>query len=137
MGTTILIGERDETVRGPLLHRLAILGFETYGAADGLSCLSTAKDVHPDAVIVDVDMPWGGDGIVDRLRDRASNLPTPLILATGNAARDDLAARTALPPEQCFSKPYRSSSLLRLLIARLGDSSSLESLPTAPRDGLT
>jgi DNA-binding response OmpR family regulator len=122
MKKVILVGEKNPSLRGTMLRRLSVLGFEAYGAADGLSCLAAARDLHPHAIIVDVDMPWGGDGVIDGLRGYRTSAMNALILATGAADRDVTAAQTGLPPDRCFTKPFRLSSLILSLIEKLDES---------------
>ncbi len=84
----VLVVDDHPVVRGGLVHLLRTLpGLEVVGeAADGLEAVRAAADLHPDVVLMDVQMPVL-DGIEATRRIVAEDLGRVVILTTFD--RDD------------------------------------------------
>jgi two-component system response regulator VicR len=113
MGASVLIAEADDVLSDVLGYYLSERGYRVQTAADGLECLSKLREFQPETLVINVDLPWGGgDGVVTRIRENGDVSPVPLVLVTGNSGSDDLSARTGVPADCCFRKPYRFRRLL-------------------------
>jgi DNA-binding response OmpR family regulator len=53
----ILVADDSRTVRKCLERFLTAAGFDVFLAGDGLEAVHLAQDVHPDLVILDIQMP--------------------------------------------------------------------------------
>src|SRR5262249_14216318 len=82
----ILVVDDVEDSRELYIQYLSFVGYEVYGAANGLAGLDLADRHHPDVVVLDLSMP-GMDGweVCGRLKSQ----PTPprVIVVTGHAPR--------------------------------------------------
>jgi DNA-binding NarL/FixJ family response regulator len=82
----VLIADDDELFRESL--RALIDGqpelWVVAAAADGLQALELADDLHPDAAVVDLHMPWL-DGVTTVSRLRRDHPSLCLIVVTGDA----------------------------------------------------
>jgi two-component system alkaline phosphatase synthesis response regulator PhoP len=127
----LLIAESDPGLCRVYRTYLNAVGFEVETVADGLQCLDRLRLVHPDALIVDVDLPWGGgDGVLSCLdggdRPRA-------VVALGSASPAELSRRLGLPETCCLQKPAHASSLLLRLATLLFGLDDASSPPVVQR----
>lgn len=113
MTPNLLIAESDAELRDIYDRLSSALGFHVETAADGLECWSKLCARSPDALVVDVDLLWGGgDGVLACLRDGFEGAPVPAAFVTGDHAPDVLSRRFGIPTGRCFQKPYRLTALL-------------------------
>ena len=113
MRTGLLIAEADAELRR-IYDRLSLmLGFHVETAADGLECWTKLRACSPEALVVDVEIPWGGgDGVLARLREDCDGGATPAIFVTGEEQPEVLARRFGIAAASCFQKPFRVVALL-------------------------
>lgn len=113
MTTGLLIAESDAELRGIYDGLSSMLGYHVETAADGLECWSKLRARSPDALVLDVDILWGGgDGVLARLQEDADGAVAPAVFVTGDDAPDVLSRRFGIPTGRCFQKPYRLTALL-------------------------
>lgn len=113
MTTGLLIAESDPELRGIYDRLSSVLGYNVETAADGVECWSKLRDRSPDALVLDVDILWGGgDGVLACLREDADSAEAPAVFVTGDDAPDVLSRRLGVPPGRCFQKPYRLTAIL-------------------------
>jgi len=107
MRTGLLIAEADAELRS-IYERLSCgLGFPVETAADGLECWTKLRSRPPDALIVDVEIPWGGgEGVLACLRDEAGDQQVPAVFVTGDDSPEVLSRRFGIPLKRCFQKPF-------------------------------
>jgi DNA-binding NtrC family response regulator len=80
---TVLIVDDDQDLRRVLAEFLAVEGFETRQAGDGLEALREVERQRPDAMLLDILMPrLGGLSTLDRVRALDPHLPVILMTAT-------------------------------------------------------
>lgn len=87
----ILIVDDDPFILDMYVLKFKESGFQVETAQDGKSGLKKAKDVHPDAILLDVVMP-AMDGF-DVLQELKKSLPQPLpkiILLTNLGQKEDV-----------------------------------------------
>jgi DNA-binding response OmpR family regulator len=95
-------------------------GFEVETAADGAAALDKYLEVHPDLLILDVDMPNGGGERLFNIIRRILQLGKPVIFVTGLPEKVQNLALT-YRWVSIFRKPVKGEELLgevkRLLAA--------------------
>lgn len=113
MTTGLLIAESDAELRGIYDGLSSLLGYHVETAADGLECWGKLRARSPHALVLDVDILWGGgDGVLACLREDAGGAVAPAVFVTGDHAPDVLSRRYGIPAGRCFQKPYRLTALL-------------------------
>ena len=91
---TVLVVDDETNIVELLSVSLQFQGFEVYTATNGSAGLDKAREVRPDAVILDVMMPgMDGFGVLRRLR--ADGIDAPVLFLT---ARDSLRTRSPGSP---------------------------------------
>lgn len=114
--------EDDRQVREALRRALALEGFEVATAEHGLAALDLIDSQPPDAIILDVTMPYL-DGLTVARRIRAGGHTTPILMLT---ARHEVAHRVAgldAGADDYLVKPFSLEELLariRALLRRVG-----------------
>lgn len=106
---TILICE-DEPALRELVRASLDGGFEFAEASDGYAALQLAREVAPDAVILDLMLPGlGGMEVLAELRadQRLANIPVLVITAWSETLEDLLAAGA----DDFLAKPFDPDQL--------------------------
>jgi DNA-binding NarL/FixJ family response regulator len=101
----VLIADDLSDMRMLLRASLDVAGdFDVVGeAADGQACLALTRDLNPDAVLLDLNMPGaGGMGIITALRDNSPG--TRVIVLSGMEASWAEAEALALGADAYVSK---------------------------------
>lgn len=106
----IVVAEDDAGMRllvGQILR--ATLNAETIGAVDGEHCLRVLRNVRPDLLIVDVDMPVvDGLGVARALRADPTWTKLPILAMSGSAVAVDALAAGC---DAFIAKPFRAEQL--------------------------
>ena len=89
---TVLVADDDPVMRLLMLEMLAQVGLDAVEAEDGAAALARFRQIRPDLVLLDVDMP-GMDGfdVCRAIRAQDNGAAVPIIMVTGG---DDLEAVT-------------------------------------------
>ena len=88
----ILIVDDDETVLRTFAKALALEGYDVRVAASPLVGLQEVEDAQPDAILLDLRMPFvNGIGFLYRLRAQTAHRHTPVAIITGDSCIDDPA----------------------------------------------
>jgi diguanylate cyclase (GGDEF)-like protein len=89
---TVLVADDDPVMRLLMLEMLAQVGLDAVEAEDGSSALARFRQIKPDLVLLDVDMP-GMDGfdVCRAIRAQEHGATVPIIMVTGS---DDVEAVT-------------------------------------------
>jgi CheY-like chemotaxis protein len=99
VATTVLIVDDHAPFRDSARRLLESEGFKVVGEAEnGVAALRVAKDVHPDVVLLDIQLPdFDGFEVADRLRklERA-----PIVILT--SSREDYRALIATSAARAF-----------------------------------
>ena len=86
----ILIVDDDESVLQTFSKALALEGFDVRVAASPLTGLQELDHVQPDAILLDLRMPFvNGLGFLYRLRANAAHAHVPVAIITGDSCIDD------------------------------------------------
>src|SRR3954464_8527483 len=88
----ILIVDDDENVLKTFAKALSLEGFDVRTAASPLIGLQEAVETPPDAILLDLRMPFvNGVGFLYRLRAQSAHRHTPVAIITGDSCIDDPA----------------------------------------------
>lgn len=120
----MLVVDDDAGVRELQTTALAIAGFDTATAADGMAALDRIHHWDPDLIVLDVTMP-GLDGleVLARLRTTAD---TPVILVTARQDESDRLRGFELGADDFVPKPFSALELaarVRSVLRRSSDAS--------------
>jgi signal transduction histidine kinase/FixJ family two-component response regulator len=110
----VLIADDQQNAVLLLKHVLERDGFDVESAADGLIALEKARELKPDLILLDVQMPrMNGFEVTARLRDDPDTARIPVIFVTA-AAREasDVAHGLQLGADDYIRKPYDYHELL-------------------------
>lgn len=110
----VLIADDERNAVVLLTRILERDGFAVESAKDGETALQKAKDLHPDLILMDVQMPrMNGFEVTQQLRENPDTARIPVIFVTA-AAREpsDVAHGFRLGADDYIRKPYNYHELL-------------------------
>jgi two-component system, cell cycle response regulator len=113
----ILVADDSLVVRTVVCDQLEEEGYEVVQAVDGESALAQCVALHPDAILLDIEMP-GLDGhqVLARLKADAALSDIPVVFLTGRTSTDDMVAGLRAGAHDYLKKPFEPAEL----IARIG-----------------
>lgn len=116
----LLVVDDDEQFRGVMTQCLAKHGFEILGAATGAEGLALARQMMPDLVLCDLEMP-GMDGYEVLMALRRDPLLTtmPVIFLTGRSNPAQVRFGMNLGADDYLTKPVNQDNLIHAIKARL------------------
>jgi two-component system OmpR family response regulator len=113
----VLVIEDDSNVRELIRTRLTLSGYEVQTARNGVEGLNRALCFHPDAMVLDINMPeLDGFGVLERLK--AKGLRIPVLVLTARHAADDVRRAIGLGAKDYLTKPFTETQL-QARVARL------------------
>jgi len=118
----ILVVDDEINMVELLAVSLKFQGFEVHTASSGTAALDLARQIRPDAVILDVMMP-GMDGLGVLRRLRADGIDAPALFLTARDSLQDKIAGLTLGGDDCVTKPFSLEELvarLRVILRRAG-----------------
>ncbi|MEE8466406.1 MAG: response regulator transcription factor [Dehalococcoidia bacterium] len=113
MATRILVVDDEPVVTEVVERYLQLEDFEVSLAADGLQALQTARDWHPDLVVLDLMLP-GMDGL-EVCRNIRKESDIPIIMLTAKGDETDRIVGLELGADDYVVKPFSP----RELVARI------------------
>jgi two-component system OmpR family response regulator len=109
-GNRLLVVDDDANLRVLLRLALQSNGFEVMTAADGREALALVRLLHPDALVLDVMMPFlDGFEVVERLHE--DNMVPATLFLTARDNHDDRGRAQALGADY-LTKPFRLAELI-------------------------
>ena len=117
----VLVAEDEPGIVGVLEAYLRRDGFRTCTAMDGVEAMRLFRELRPDAVLLDVNLP-GMDGL-DVLRAIRDEGQTPVIIATALADDVDKLLGLRLGADDYVTKPFNPAEVvarLRAVLRRAG-----------------
>ena len=119
MSPRILLVDDETNIRKMVGALLESEGFETAEAANGSAALATVERGAPDAVLLDLMMPGGPDGLatLEQLKRLAPDVP--VVMMSGKASLTDAVRATKLGAFQFLEKPLTPEGVLTTLRAAL------------------
>jgi two-component system OmpR family response regulator len=107
----IFVVDDEEGVRDLLCDALTIAGYETMSAKDGETALTALRNVKPDLLILDVNMPnLNGFELLTRLREKGNETPALMLSARGE--RGDVTQGLRLGADDYVTKPFGLEELM-------------------------
>jgi DNA-binding response OmpR family regulator len=114
---TLLFADGDETTLIIYQQYFTDRGYCVYTACTGLTCLTLMEELHPDLVILDDGLLWGGsEGVLSRLRIHPESYPPSIILTCGDGALPEKTEPLAVTRLQ---KPLHLNDLHNAITAEL------------------
>lgn len=87
-------------------------GFEVAAAGDGLECLELLREFVPDALILSLELLWGGaHGVLAIVREEPEMRPIPVVLTVDGISRSKAVKHLLPPVVKLLWKPFRSRDL--------------------------
>jgi DNA-binding response OmpR family regulator len=113
MAEKILIVEDEMALRESLAYTLTREGYEIHTAEDGRVAIASAKDWHPDLILLDIMLP-----IIDGLevcRTLRREMNTPILMVTARGTEIDRVVGLEVGADDYLVKPFP----MRELVARV------------------
>ncbi len=117
MSEKILVVEDELTLQETLAYNLKRQGYEVATAGDGLLALETARQIHPDLVILDIMLP-GMDGF-EVCRVLRQEMTTPVLMLTARDDEIDRVVGLEVGADDYMVKPFSMRELLARVKAML------------------
>ncbi|PIB73408.1 response regulator transcription factor [Mycolicibacterium brumae] len=118
----VLVVDDEANIVDLLSVSLKFQGFEVHTASSGPEALAAAREIRPDAVILDVMMPgMDGFGVLRRLRD--DGIDAPALFLTARDSLEDKIAGLTLGGDDYVTKPFSLEEVvarLRVILRRVG-----------------
>ncbi len=134
--TAVLIIDSDPDARARTSSLLSANAYDTAEAEDGLTGLRQFFNLHPDIVIVDLDVSeMSGWTVIKRIRELSD---TPVVVTAAEATNEDVSRSLELNVDAFLSKPLEQHELTERLSAIQNKASeSDEGRWVYQRNGLT
>ncbi len=134
--TLVLIIDSDPEARARTSDLLSASAYDTAEADDGLTGLRQFFNLHPDIVIVDLDVgEMSGWTVIKRIRELSD---TPVVITASEATNEDISRSLELDIDAFLAKPYADDELTgRLNSIQSAASESEERRWVYQRNGLT
>jgi two-component system response regulator MprA len=117
-GVLVLIVEDDPAVRESLERCLGFEGYDVVSSVDGEAGLAASALHHPDAILLDLQLPRM-DGLEVCRRIRASGDGVPILMLTARDATRDRVSGLDAGADDYLPKPFALEELLARLRALL------------------
>ncbi len=116
----ILVVEDSPAIRQSLRLALELANYQVYVAENGLGGLEALKEITPDLILSDINMPvMGGIEFYQAIRQNPRWTPIPFIFLTAHDSQDEVQAGKALGVDDYLTKPISDEALAAIINARL------------------
>ncbi len=112
MKPRVLIVDDEANIRRMLAALLKSEGFETEEAPHGNAALLSLDQLHPDAILLDLQMPPGPDGLETLRQIRERDPSTLVVMMSGKAQLNDAVQAIKLGAFQFLEKPLTPEAVL-------------------------
>lgn len=117
MEQRILVVEDEPTLQETLKYNLEREGYQVNVIADGVKALESARNTHPDLIIMDIMLP-GMDGIeITRILRHESSIP--IIMLTAKDEEIDRVLGLEIGADDYLTKPFSMRELIARVKAQL------------------
>lgn len=113
MKRTLHVADGDPELCEIYEQFLTARGYDVETSTDGLECLEKIRQRQPAALVLDLELSWGGgDGVLAWLREEARTAWVPVVL-TATTGSPQLISDLVVPPVvRCLQKPFTLTALL-------------------------
>ena len=112
----VMVVDDSLTVRKITSRMLLREGFEVATAKDGVDALQQLQDIHPDCILLDVEMPrMDGFEFARHVRADEASRGIPIIMITSRTADKHKNHALELGVNEYMGKPYQEDQLLALI----------------------
>jgi two-component system alkaline phosphatase synthesis response regulator PhoP len=109
----VLVIEDEHDVAELLRFNLGKEGYEVFVSGNGADGLRTARETHPDLILLDVMVPQlNGWEVCRRLKEDADTRAIPIIMVTGRAEEGDKVLGFELGADDYVTKPFSPRELV-------------------------
>lgn len=109
---TVIVADDDASTRAIVQRVLKNSGFVCHAAGDGSEALEMTRTLHPDVVILDVNMPaLDGFEVLSRIKDNPDTKAIPVLLLTSRQQETDVLRGFALEAADYVIKPFNPMEL--------------------------
>jgi CRP-like cAMP-binding protein len=120
MSSTVLIIDDNADVRENTKELLALAGYETLTAINGMEGLEIARNQKPDLILCDIMMPvLDGYGVLRAIENIPELAGIPFVFMTAKAEKSDFRKGMDLGADDYLTKPFTGDDLLSIVTARL------------------
>lgn len=135
----VLIVDDDVNLRRILSLFLRNAGYETAESPDGRQALETLKRQRPDAVLLDVMMPFlDGFTLCRMIKENPQTRDIPVVICTARNRKEDLVTAIRAGAEDYIVKPFTKETVLskiqKAIALRGGKPSTGAAVPLNRRD---
>lgn len=115
-GKLILIADDDFALLAAIRIRLEAEGYRVVVAQDAYQALARARDLRPDLLVLDVNMPAGkGFSVHQRIAKIDELANTPVLYITGECADSIERSAARLGARTVLHKPFATTELLEAI----------------------
>lgn len=137
MKQRILVIDDEQTIRHLLGELLRYAGYEVHSAANGAEGLRMARELLPDLILCDVNMPvLSGFDCLAAVRQEAALAVTPFVFLTGRGDHVDIRQGMTSGADDYIVKPFNAHELLKAVAARLARQSEIARVSERKLDDL-
>jgi two-component system cell cycle response regulator DivK len=129
----VLVVDDNQRHRAALVEQLSSRGQFVSEAASGKEALTSADDLHPDVLLLDMRLPdLDGGQVAQRIRAKSYGAGVYIIALTANAFDSDRRRAIALGCDWFVSKPYDIAELMKIIVERprFDDNRATDSSPS-------
>lgn len=113
---TILTVDDSRTIRDMLMAALGAAGYDVVQAEDGVEALERLRDLKPDAIVTDINMPrMDGFELIEEVRREGANMATPILVLTTESEPDRKLRAKEAGATGWIVKPFNPEKLLDAL----------------------
>ena len=118
----ILIVDDEPSILRLLSKRLKDIGYETFTANDGYQCIKITREVKPDLILLDLQMPAGG-GVhaFENLKASVYTSMIPIIFITAFQKKEAKQLIIEMGADGFIPKPINFSELLKMIKKLIGE----------------
>ena len=115
---TVLVADDSATVRALVRMELESAGYLVLEAEDGQQALDAARTGHPDAVLLDVEMPvLDGFATIAALKGDPTTVDLPVVFLTSRSGSEDVLGALRAGAHDYLRKPPDPAELLARVAA--------------------
>jgi DNA-binding response OmpR family regulator len=116
MRSRIVIADSDELLLAVYRAFLAAEGYDAITVTNGLDCLEALKKTETCMLVIDPEIPWGGDGIAALMREDSDLPAVPVLFLT---RRPEAVTEASLPASRyaILMKPVAPAIVCRIVHA--------------------